>query len=465
MHPNNRKELNNMAEKIKSPRDLFGSKLGVIAAAAGSAVGLGNIWKFPYEAGQNGGGAFLLVYVGFILLIGLPVMLSEFIIGRKSRANAAGAFKKLAPGKPWFIVGWMGVSAAFMILAFYGVVAGWTLEYIREAVTNSFQGLSTNELEQNFNSFIEHPVRPIIWQVIFMLITGAIVLAGVKNGIEKYTKILMPLLLVIIIVMGVRAVTLPGGEEGLKFLFSFHFEKINSTVIIEALGQAFFSLSLGMGTIITYGSYVNKKSNLTRTAVQITFIDTLIAVLAGVAIFPAVFAFGIEPTVGEGLVFITLPSIFEQMTGGYFWAIMFFVLLAVAALTSTISLMEVIVAYLSEEFKISRKAATITGTVVVTFLGALCSLSLGPGSDILIFGQNFFGLFNFTASNILLPVGGMLIALFLGWQMKRNEVYDELSNHGVLRLKLFSIFMVIIRFIAPIAIAMVFLYQIGLLKF
>ncbi|MFB6318419.1 sodium-dependent transporter [Saccharicrinis sp. FJH54] len=453
-----------MSDKGKSPRDLFGSKLGVIAAAAGSAVGLGNIWKFPYEAGQNGGGAFLLVYIGFILAIGLPIMISEFVIGRKSRANAAGAFKKLAPGKPWFVVGWMGVGAAFMILAFYGVVAGWTLEYIKEAVTNSFDGKSTLQLTENFTTFMTDPVRPIIWQVIFMLLTGGIILGGVKNGIEKYTKILMPLLLIIIIVMGIKSLSLPGGGDGLKFLFSFQFEKINSSVLIEALGQAFFSLSLGMGAIITYGSYVDGRSNLTRTALQVTFVDTLIAVLAGVAIFPAVFAFGIEPSFGEGLVFVALPSIFEQMSGGYFWGILFFVLLAVAALTSTISLLEVIVAYLSEEFKIKRKTATITGTVIVSFLGALCSLSLGAGSDILIFGQNFFGLLNFTASNVLLPLGGMLIALFLGWQIKRNDTYEELSNGGTIKLRLFRVFLVIIKFIAPIAIAMVFLHEIGLLK-
>ncbi|MFC0875291.1 sodium-dependent transporter [Saccharicrinis sp. FJH2] len=453
-----------MSDKGKSPRDLFGSKLGVIAAAAGSAVGLGNIWKFPYEAGQNGGGAFLLVYIGFILAIGLPIMISEFVIGRKSRANAAGAFKKLAPGKPWFVVGWMGVAAAFMILAFYGVVAGWTLEYIKEAITNSFDGQSTQQLTDNFNAFMTNPVRPIIWQVIFMLLTGGIILGGVKNGIEKYTKILMPLLLIIIIVMGIKSLSLPGGGDGLKFLFSFQFDKINSSVLIEALGQAFFSLSLGMGAIITYGSYVDGRSNLTRTALQVTFVDTLIAVLAGVAIFPAVFAFGIEPSFGEGLVFVALPSIFEQMSGGYFWGILFFVLLAVAALTSTISLLEVIVAYLSEEFKIKRKTATITGTIIVSFLGALCSLSLGAGSDIHIFGQNFFGLLNFTASNVLLPLGGMLIALFLGWQIKRNDTYEELSNGGTIKLRLFRVFLVIIKFIAPIAIAMVFLHEIGLLK-
>ncbi len=454
-----------MSSAINKPRDQFGSKIGVIAAAAGSAVGLGNIWKFPYEAGQNGGGAFLLIYFGFILAVGLPIMISEFVIGRKARANAAGSFRKLAPNKPWFMVGWMGVAAAFMILAFYGVVAGWTLEYVFKALTNSFQGASTTELEQQFNDFVANPWRPVFWQVIFMLLTGGIVLGGVKKGIEKSAKILMPILLIIIIVLGIRSVTLPGGGKGLEFLFKPDFSQINAQVILSALGQAFFSLSLGMGTIITYGSYIGKTNKLTTTALQVTFLDTLIAILAGVAIFPAVFAFNIEPTAGAGLVFFTLPNIFEQMVGGYFWSLMFFILLAVAALTSTISVLEVVVAYFSEELKMKRKTATILATVLITILGIMCSLSMGVGSEYTILGRNFFSALEDLSSNVFLPLGGLLIAVFLGWQLKKNDVYDELSNHGVLRLKLFGLFMFIIRFIAPIAIAIVFLNKVGLLKF
>lgn len=453
-----------MSETNKPTRDLFSNRLGVIAAAAGSAIGLGNIWKFPYEAGQNGGAAFLLVYLAFTLAIGLPIMISEFVIGRQARANAAGAFKKLAPGKPWFIVGWMGVAAAFMILAFYGVVAGWTLEYVWKSLTNSFAGQSTDELATQFNGFIQHPWRPIFWQLLFMGLTGWIVLSGVKNGIEKYSKILMPVLLLIIIILGIRAVSLPGGSAGLKFLFHPDFSKINSGVVLSALGQAFFSLSLGMGTMITYSSYIKKKTNLQVTALEVTLLDTLIAMLAGVAIFPAVFAFGIEPTVGEGLVFITLPNIFQQMTGGYFWAILFFILLAIAALTSTISVLEVVVAFFSEELKISRRKATVIGAVSIAILGMLCSLSMGVGNEYQILGTNFFGLLNNTSSRVLLPLGGLLISLFIGWQMHRNDVFDELSNGGTIRVHFFKTFMVIVRVIAPIAIALVFLNQIGLLK-
>lgn len=454
-----------MDQKISKPRDQFGSKLGVIAAAAGSAVGLGNIWKFPYEAGQNGGGAFLLVYFGFILAIGLPVMIAEFVIGRKARANAAGSFKKLAPGSPWFIVGWMGVAAAFMILAFYGVVAGWTLEYVYKALFNSFDGASTEQLTSQFNDFVGNPWRPVFWQIIFMLLTGWIVFTGVKKGIERSAKILMPILLLIIIALGIRSVTLPGAAKGLEFLFKPDFSLINSRVILNALGQAFFSLSLGMGAIITYGSYVSKTNKLTTTALQVTFLDTLIAILAGVAIFPAVFAFGIEPTVGPGLVFITLPNIFEQMAGGYFWALLFFVLIAVAALTSTISILEVVVAYFTEELKLKRHTATIVATVLITILGVLCSLSMGIGSEFQLFGNNLFEILENVSSNIFLPLGGLLIALFLGWKLKKSDVYDELSNSGTLRLKLFNTFMFLIRFIAPLAIAIVFLNKIGLLKF
>jgi neurotransmitter:Na+ symporter, NSS family len=453
-----------MSETNKPTRDLFSNRLGVIAAAAGSAIGLGNIWKFPYEAGQNGGAAFLLVYLAFTLAIGLPIMISEFVIGRQARANAAGAFKKLAPGKPWFIVGWMGVAAAFMILAFYGVVAGWTLEYVWKSLTNSFAGQSTDELATQFNAFIEHPWRPILWQLLFMSLTACIVLSGVKNGIEKYSKILMPVLLLIIIILGIRAVSLPGGSAGLTFLFHPDFSKINSGVVLSALGQAFFSLSLGMGTMITYSSYIKKKTNLQVTALEVTILDTLIAILAGVAIFPAVFAFGIEPTVGEGLVFITLPNVFQQMAGGYFWSLLFFMLLSIAALTSTISLLEVVVAFFSEELKISRKKATVIGTVSIAALGILCSLSMGVGNEYQLFGTNFFGLLNNTSTRILLPLGGLLISLFIGWQMRRNDIFDELSNGGSVRIYFFKTFMVIVRVFAPIAIALVFLNQIGLLK-
>ncbi|RKD27201.1 neurotransmitter:Na+ symporter, NSS family [Caminicella sporogenes DSM 14501] len=445
-------------------RDSFGSKLGIIAAAAGSAIGLGNIWKFPYITGVYGGAAFIVIYLICIAAIGFPVMLSEFIIGRKGQRNAIGAFQKLAPGTPWFLTGWMGVAAAFMILAFYGVVAGWCLEYVFKALINSFAGQSPEAIGNMFGSFISSTAKPIFWQVFFMLLTGLIVIAGVKDGIEKYAKILMPALLVIIIILDIRAVTLPGAKAGLEFLFKPDWGKVSAQGVLVALGHAFFSLSLGMGTMITYGSYIGKKENLADTAIQVTIADTLIALLAGIAIFPAVFAFGIEPGAGAGLVFVTLPNVFQQMPGGYFFAILFFILLTVAALTSSISILEVVVAYFVEDLKMARKRATVIATIAITLLGIPCSLSMGSMSKVTFFGKNFFDLLDFTASNIFLPLGGLLISAFVGWYMGKKEVEAEVNQEGV-NISYIPLFMFLVKFIAPIAIAIVFLNGIGLLKF
>jgi NSS family neurotransmitter:Na+ symporter len=343
----------------------------------------------------------------------------------------------------------MGVGAAFMILAFYTVVAGWTLEYLYQSVVNGFEGKSPDQISEMFDAF-RGSARPIIWFLIFMLFTAGIVIAGVKNGIEKYTKILMPILLVILVIISVRSLTLPGAGEGLRFLFQPDFSKITPKVILEALGQAFFSLSIGMGTLITYGSYINKKENLTNTAVSVTMADTIIAVIAGIAIFPAVFAFGIPPASEEGLVYITLPVIFEQMTGGYFFSLMFFVLLSVAALTSTISVLEVIVAYMSEELNITRKQATFLGTVSVAVLGIFASNSAAV-----------FNVLNFTSATILLPLGGLLIVLFIGWYYNRGKVKSEMTNQGTIDVWLYKPFMFLVKYLAPIAIGAVFLYGLG----
>jgi NSS family neurotransmitter:Na+ symporter len=440
-------------------RGSFTSKFGVIAAAAGSAIGLGNIWRFPYVVGENGGGAFLVVYLLFVIGIGIPVMMSEFVIGRRSLRNPYGAFKKLAPGKPWFLVGLMGVGAAFMILAFYSAVAGWTLEYLFQSVTNAFEGKSSEELTGMFDAFREGSIRPVLWMLIFMAMTAWIILAGVQKGIEKYTKVLMPLLLVLIIILDIRAVTLPGASEGLSFLFKPDFSKITGKTVLEALGQAFFSLSIGMGTLITYGSYIRKKENLANTALSVSLADTFIAVLAGIAIFPAVFAFGIDPASEEGLVFITLPKIFQQMPGGYIFSLMFFILLTVAALTSTISVLEVVVAYFIEELKMSRKKATILAAASISVLGVFAAASWGWASSLTLFGLNIFKIMNFTSANILLPTGGFFIVIFIGWSLKARIAGDELSNSGSLRIRYLPAFIFIVKFIAPIAIAMVFLYK------
>ncbi len=449
---------------IPGNRDSFGSKFGVIAATAGSAIGLGNIWRFPYVAGQNGGAAFLIIYLGFIIAIGIPVMLSEFSIGRKAQLNAFGSFRKLSPKRPWYLIGLMGVAAAFMILAFYSAVAGWTLEYIYQSIINGFANKSPEELTNMYNSFIGHEGRPLIWFFVFMTLTALIIISGVKNGIEKYTKVLMPVLLILLVILVIRSITLPGAGKGIAFLFKPDFSKITASTVLEALGQAFFSLSIGMGTLITYGSYIQKNDDLGSTAFSVAMADTMIAVMAGLAIFPAVFAFNIAPTSGEGLVYITLPNIFQQMPGGYIFSLMFFILLGVAALTSTISVLEVIVAFFVEELKMKRNWATWLATVSVSILGVMCVLSTSSMAEVKIFDKTVFDLLNFTSANVMLPLGGFFIVIFVAWFFGRGEAKKELSNDGTLKARYFPVFMFIIKFIAPLAIAFIFLQGVGLIS-
>ncbi len=446
-------------------RDSFGSKFGVIAAAAGSAVGLGNIWKFPYIAGVYGGAAFLFVYLAFILAIGIPVMLSELVIGRSSKRNAFGAFKVLAPNTPWRYIGILGVSAAFLILSFYGVVAGWSLEYIILSFQNGFSAKSPDEISSMFTTLIESPVKPVIMQLVFMFLTGAIVIVGIKKGIEMYNKILMPILVIILIVLCAKSLSLEGAKAGLVFLFKPDFSKLTGDGILNALGHAFFTLSLGMGTLITYGSYIKNDNNLLRTVINVTVADTVIAILAGIAIFPAVFAFGIAPSQGPGLIFVTLPNVFHQMPGGYIFAILFFILLTVAAITSAISILEVVVAYFIEEFNWGRKFSTVLATVLISILGIMCSLSMGEFSSFTLFGLNFFDLMDWISANILLPVGGLFIALFIGWFLGRKKVQSELIMGGNMSEQLLSVFMFLVKFVSPIAIAIVILNKVGLLNY
>lgn len=443
---------------IGGERDSFGSKFGVIAAAAGSAIGLGNIWRFPYVAGENGGGAFLLIYLLFIVGIGVPVMMSEFIIGRSAQLNPVGAFKKIAPGKRWHLIGLLGVVTAFIILAFYTVVAGWTLEYLVQSVkwmlTSEKIGFAAMDNEaimaffrNHYDTFTGGIWRPILWFSVMMLFTGLIVISGVKNGIEKYAKILMPVLLVLLLILVFRSISLDGAREGLVFLFRPDFSTIKAAplkIIVEALGQAFFSLSIGMGTLITYGSYIRKKENLANTAVNVAFADTFIAIIAGLAIFPAVFAFGINPDSGPELVYITLPVIFQNMSGGLIWAFMFFLLLCFAAITSTISVMEVIVAYFTEQLNMTRKRAAILAMVSVGFLGLLCTLS-----------GEVFALFN-GSPDLLLPLGGFFIVIFVGWFLSGDTTRKELSSNGSFKTRYYPLFMFLLKFVAPLAIALLF---------
>lgn len=444
-----------MEEKQK--RDGFGSKLGIIAAAAGSAIGLGNIYRFPCELGENGGAAFLLVYLIIVLCLGVPVILCELVVGRRSQSNTVGAFKKLAPGTPWPFVGYMGVLCGFLILAFYSTISGWTLEYIVKSVANDFSGKDLGAIQKDFADFHNSGWRNVVWQGAFLMLTALVVYNGVQKGIEKSSKVLMPLLLLILVVLGVRSLMLPGSSKGLEFLFRPDFSKLTGDVVISALGQCFFSLSVGMGVLITYGSYVKKDDHLLSTAVAVSLSDTLVAVLAGLIIFPAAFSFGVKPTAGMGLVFNTLPLIFNSMKGGYVMCIVFFVLLAIAALTSTISLLEVIVAYLSEEFNISRKKATIMAFAGTFVLGVFASLSLVQGTIFKIAGTTIFDCLDFVSSTVFLPLGGLLIVIFVGWRFGKKTFFDEMTNEGTIKMPIAKVIFFIIKYLAPVAILVIFI--------
>ena len=453
----------------KKDRGNFGSKLGVILASAGSAVGLGNIWRFPYETGNHGGAAFILIYLGCILLLGLPIMIAEFLIGRHSQANTARAYQILAPGTQWRWVGRMGVLAGFLILGYYSVVAGGTLEYIFEAVSNSFAGKTPAEFISSFQSFSSNPWRPALWLTLFLLATHFIIVKGVEKGIEKSSKIKMPTLFIIILVLVGCSVTLPGASRGIEFLLKPDFSKVDGNVFLGAMGQAFFSLSLGMGCLCTYASYFSKDTNLTRTAFSVGIIDTFVAVLAGFIIFPAAFSVGIQPDAGPSLIFITLPNVFQQAFSGipvlaYIFSVMFYVLLALAALTSTISLHEVVTAYLHEEFNFTRGKAARLVTAGCILLGILCSLSLGVTKDFTIFGLGMFDLFDFVTAKLMLPLGGLLISIFTGWYLDKKLVWSEITNNGTLKVPIYKLIIFILKYVAPIAISVIFINELGLLK-
>lgn len=453
----------------KNDRANFGSKLGVILASAGSAVGLGNIWRFPYETGNHGGAAFILIYLGCIFLLGLPIMISEFLIGRRSRANTAGAYRILAPGTHWRWVGRIGVLAGFLILSYYSVVAGWTLEYVIEAVTNSFSGKTPAEFISSFQQFSNNPWRPILWLIIFLLGTHFIIVKGVEKGIEKSSKIMMPTLFIIILILVGCSVTLPGAGAGIEFLLKPDFSKVDSNVFLGAMGQAFFSLSLGMGCLCTYASYFSKDTNLTKTAFSVGIIDTFVAILAGFIIFPAAFSVGINPDAGPSLIFITLPNVFQQAFSGapmlaYIFSVMFYVLLAMAALTSTISMHEVVTAYLHEEFKLTRTKAArlVTGGCII--LGIFSSLSLGALKDFTIFGLTIFDLLDFVTAKVMLPLGGLCVSIFIGWYLDKKIVWEEITNNGSIKVPMYKLIIFILKFIAPIAISVIFINELGLLK-
>ncbi len=441
----------------KTSRAQFATRLGVIAATVGSSVGLGNIWRFPYEAGTHGGGAFLLCYLGFTLLLGIPVICAEFIMGRGSRSNIFGAFRKFSGTPRWNWVGYMSIVASMMILSFYSVIAGWTVEYCWASITGQMDLSSAAAFHERFDEFTSGNWRPVLWTLIFLALNYLVLRGGVTKGIERVSNILMPLLFVILVAFCINSATLPAAREGYKFFFHPDFSKITPQTLIAAMGQSFFSLSIGLGCMMTYASYFNKRVKLVRTAGIIAGLDVLTAVLAAMVIFPAVFSFGMSPEQGPKLVFEVLPTIFHQMPGGIVWSTLFFFLLFMASLTSTISMSEISIAFFIEERGMSRKGATLLNTVICAVVGVLCALSFGCLSDVTLLGQTVFDICNNLSSNILLPVGGLAIAVFVGWRLSRTVINEQLSGHGYLiRPILF-----LLRYVAPVAIFVVLLNAVG----
>lgn len=441
-------------------RDSFGSRFGALVAMAGSAVGLGNLWRFPYLVGENGGAAFIIIYILLSFLICLPIFISEFVIGRRSQKNAYAAFRDLSGGSAWRWVGLFTIIVPLVVLSYYSVIGGWSVEYLLKSVSFSFTGAASQSVFHTmFTDFVSSTWAPLLVHTVFLIVTTMIVVVGIKDGIEKFSKVMMPLLFIIVVTIAIYSLSLPGAKAGLDYLFNPDFSKITGKACAAALGQAFFSLSLGFGTIMTYASYVSKKENILIQSSATAVSDLMFALIAGMAIMPAVFAFGINPQSGPGLVFETLPFVFGQMPAGGVVAILFFLALLVAALTSSISMLEVAVAYLVEEKGLSRVWACVILFVICWVVGALCSLSFGPLSHIQIDGGNLFDFFDNLSSNILMTLGSLLTVLFVGWRLKKTDVYDEFTNGGTLSrsAKVFGVLWFLIRYVCPIAITVIFL--------
>jgi len=438
---------------VSEKREQWGSRFGFIMAAAGSAVGLGNIWRFPYITGKYGGAAFVLVYIFVVFVIGMSVMLAEFAIGRNARLDAVGSFSKLG-GKKWGLVGWMGFFCAFVILSYYSVITGWTLAYVGKSFGGLMSAAAAGKAADAFGSFIGNPLQAVGCHLIVMIMVIGIVCKGISGGIERSCKVLMPALFVIILVLIVRALTLPGAGAGLEFYLKPDLSKITGEAVLAAIGQGFYSLSLAMGIMTTYGSYISKGEYLPKAARNVVFLDTLVAFLAGLVIFPAAFAFGIEPGAGAGLAFITLPAVFSKMPAGSIFSAAFFLLMFIAALTSAISLFEVVVSYGIDQLKWNRKKSALVMGVAVALLGIPSALSQGA-VPINIAGKDFLSVCDFITNNAIMPIGGILIALFAGWIWTKGAK-DEITNCGAISFPLYDVWLVICRFIAPVAIAFVF---------
>lgn len=444
---------------------LFKTKAGVIAATLGSAVGLGSIWRFPAEAQQNGGGAFLLIYLGCVLILGIPVMLAETSLGRAGRADAVGSYMKLAPGSHWWLAGGLGVLASYLIISFYMVVAGWTLQYLWDSITGALYAGADGEparlIEQTFHhkmeSYIGSDIAPLISTFAMIVLNIGVLMMGVQKGIERASNIMMPLLFLLLMLFCIYALTLPGASEGLVYFFRPDFSRITWGVAANALGQTFFSLSLGIGVLITYASYYPSDTNLTRTATTVSGLTTLVAVMMGMIIFPTVFSFNldIDQLRGTTLVFVTLPEVFSQMPGGRVWSILFFTLLLVAALTSTISLSEVSILFVQKRFKRSRLSATLIMMCPLFLLSALCSLSFGSLADLKIFGLTIFNFLDTFATNWILPICALCVVIFVGWFIPKGTFRREVTNDGSVATRLYPVVNFIVRWIAPVLILVI----------
>lgn len=450
----------------QSDRGRFGSRIGIILATAGSAVGLGNVWRFPFMVGQNGGAAFILIYIGCILLLGIPGMVSEFIVGRHSASNAARAYGNLSGHRRWRTIGYMGIVTSMIILGFYAVVAGWCLQYLFASVAGSLDGDADYVLGY-FRTFSSHPFKPVLWGVAFILITHLVIVRGVRGGIERASKLLMPTLFVLLVIIVVASCMLPGASRGVEFLLRPDFTKVDSNVFLEALGQAFFSLSLGTACLCTYASYFGHKTNLLRSAAQIALIDTIVAILAGLMIFPAAFSVGISPDSGPSLLFITLPNVFHEAfssvpLAGYAVSILFYALLSLAALTSTISMHEIGTAFFHEELHLCRRSAAGIVTAITAVICTFSSLSVGAVEGMQLFGQSLMDFFDSLTAQLLMPVGAFLTCVYIGWFSPHDVVRGEFTNRGTLRGRFFHTYLFVVKYICPVCILLIFLHQFGL---
>ena len=449
-----------------SERGTFGSKLAIVLATAGSAVGLGNIWRFPFMTGQNGGAAFILVYFACVFLLGIPGMVSEFIVGRRAQSNAARAYGTIG-GKAWRFIGYLGILTSMIILGFYAVVAGWCLQYLFASVAGQLDGDAAYVIDY-FKTFSSDSLRPCLWGVGFVLITHFVIARGVNDGIERASKLLMPLLLILLLVIVVASCLLPGAGAGIEFLLKPDFSKVSGSVFLEALGQAFFSLSLGTSCLCTYASYFKRDTNLLHSATQIALLDSAIAILAGLMIFPAAFSVGVQPDSGPSLIFITLPNVFREAFGampvvGYVISILFYALLVFAALTSTISMHEIGTAFFHEELHIPRKRAAWILTIVCSTITVFCSLSVGAYEGLRVLGLSLMDFCDYLTAQYMLPLGAFLTSLMLGWFVSRDIVQEEFTNSGTISVALFRVWLFAIRYVVPVCIVLIFLHQFGVI--